>query len=99
MSSLPPGSGRWIANKCARKSGSENLMRIVIPDDYQNMVDRLDCYNLIRHHEITRYREPARNLDHLVERLADADVVVSIREGGGFSRALLDRVRRVRCVR
>jgi clan AA aspartic protease (TIGR02281 family) len=35
-------------------------MKIVIPDDYQNLVDRLDCYNLIRHHEIVRYREPAR---------------------------------------
>ena len=67
-------------------------MKIVIPDDYQNLVDRLDCYNLIRHHEITRYREPARDLDHLVERLLDADVVVSIRERIEFSRALLERL-------
>ena len=29
-------------------------MKIVIPDDYQNIVDRLDCHNLIRHHEIIR---------------------------------------------
>jgi len=48
-------------------------MKIVIPDDYQNLVDHLDCYDLIRQHEIIRYREPARDLDQLVERLSDAD--------------------------
>ena len=67
-------------------------MKIVIPDDYQDMVDRLDCFSLIRHHDVTRYREPARDLDQLVERLKDADVVVSIRERVNFSRALLMRL-------
>ncbi len=67
-------------------------MKIVIPNDYQDMVDQLPCYSLIRHHDVTRYREPARDLDQLVERLADADVVVSIRERVEFSRALLERL-------
>ncbi|HZD61746.1 MAG TPA: tripartite tricarboxylate transporter substrate-binding protein, partial [Xanthobacteraceae bacterium] len=43
----------------------------------------------IRHHDVIRYREPARDLAALVERLHDADVVVSIRERVEFSRALL----------
>src|SRR5258708_760366 len=73
-------------------------MKIVIPADYQNLVDRLDCYNLIRHHEIVRYRDPARDLDHLVERLADADVVVSIRERIEFSRALLERLPKLKLI-
>src|SRR6202163_335190 len=73
-------------------------MKIVIPDDYQNLVDRLDCYNLIRHHEIARYREPARDLDQLVERLAGADVVVSIRERVEFSRALLERLPKLKLI-
>jgi D-3-phosphoglycerate dehydrogenase len=67
-------------------------MKIVIPDDYQDMVDQLQCYSLIRHHDVTRYREPARDLDQLVERLKDADVVVSIRERVDFSRKLLERL-------
>src|SRR5258706_13955061 len=67
-------------------------MKIVIPDDYQDMVDRLPCFSLIRHHDVRRYREPARDLDQLVERLKDADVVVSIRERVEFSRALLERL-------
>jgi D-3-phosphoglycerate dehydrogenase / 2-oxoglutarate reductase len=67
-------------------------MKIVIPDDYQDMIDQLPCFSLIRHHDVVRYREPARDLDQLVERLKDADVVVSVRERVTFSRELLERL-------
>ncbi len=67
-------------------------MKIAIPDDYQDVVDKLECFSLIKHYDVTRYREPARDFDHLVERLRDADVVVSIRERVEFSRALLERL-------
>ena len=67
-------------------------MKIVIPDEYQDMVHRLPSYALIRHHDVVRYRTPARDLDQLVERLRDADVVVAIRERVKFSRALLLRL-------
>ena len=73
-------------------------MKIVIPDDYQDMVDQLACFSLIRHHDVTRYREPARDLDQLVERLRDADVVVSIRERVEFSRALLERLPKLKLI-
>jgi D-3-phosphoglycerate dehydrogenase len=73
-------------------------MKIVIPDDYQDMVDELECFSLIRHHDVTRYREPARDLDQLVERLRDADVVVSIRERVEFSRALLERLPKLKLI-
>jgi D-3-phosphoglycerate dehydrogenase / 2-oxoglutarate reductase len=71
-------------------------MKIVIPDDYQDMVHKLACYSLISKHDVTRYREPARNLDQLVERLRDADVVVAVRERVNFSRALLERLPRLK---
>jgi D-3-phosphoglycerate dehydrogenase len=67
-------------------------MRIAIPDDYQDMIDQIPCYDLIRHHDVTRYRTPARDLDQLVERLAEADVVVAIRERVEFRRPLLERL-------
>src|SRR3954466_9308433 len=67
-------------------------MKIVIPDDYQDMVDQLPCFSMIRHHDVKRYREPAKDLDQLVERLRDAEVVVSVRERVEFSRALLERL-------
>jgi D-3-phosphoglycerate dehydrogenase len=73
-------------------------MKIVIPDDYQDMVDQLECFALIRHHEVTRYRAPARDLDELTLRLRDADVIVSIRERVEFSRALLERLPRLKLI-
>jgi D-3-phosphoglycerate dehydrogenase / 2-oxoglutarate reductase len=73
-------------------------MKIVIPDDYQDVVDQLDCFALIRHHEVTRYRAPARDLDELALRLRDADIVVSIRERVEFSRALLERLPRLKLI-
>jgi len=71
-------------------------MKIVIPDDYQDIVHQLPSYALIRHHDVVRYRTPARDLDQLVERLGDADVVVAIRERVNFSRALLLRLPRLK---
>ncbi len=71
-------------------------MKIVIPDDYQDMVDQLACFDLIRHHDVTRYREPATSFEQLVERLRDAEVVVAIRERVEFSRALLERLPKLR---
>jgi D-3-phosphoglycerate dehydrogenase len=73
-------------------------MKIVIPDDYQDFVDRLECFSLIRHHDVIRYREPARDLDHLIERLCDAEVVVSIRERVEFSRALIERLPKLKLI-
>lgn len=67
-------------------------MRIVIPDDYQDIVHRLKCFELLRGHEVQRFREPARDEDELAERLADAQVVVAIRERVAFPRSLLERL-------
>src|SRR5215813_800592 len=73
-------------------------MKIVIPDDYQDMVHRLPSYALIRHHDVVRYRAPARDLDQLAERLQAADVAVAIRERVNFSRALLSRLPRLKLI-
>ena len=73
-------------------------MRIVIPDDYQDMVNQLDCFSLIRHHEVTLYREPARDLTQLIERLSKADVAVAIRERVEFSSALLENLPRLKLI-
>jgi D-3-phosphoglycerate dehydrogenase len=73
-------------------------MKIVIPDDYQDMVDQLDCFSLIRHHEVTRYREPAKTLDQLADRLRDADVIVLIRERTELCRSLIERLPKLRLI-
>ena len=53
---------------------------------------RLKCFELLRGHEVLRFREPARDADELAERLADAQVVVAIRERVAFPRSLLKRL-------
>ncbi|HZT52527.1 MAG TPA: D-2-hydroxyacid dehydrogenase family protein [Stellaceae bacterium] len=73
-------------------------MKIVIPDDYQDMVHRLPCYALIAGHEVTRYRAPAADFGELVARLEEAEVVVAIRERVRFSRALIERLPRLRLI-
>src|SRR5262249_31154611 len=89
LAATPP---RPSPNSGREKKGKTPSMKIAIADDYQDMVHKLACYSLIAAHDVTRYRKPARGLDELVERLRDADVVVAVRERVRFSRALLERL-------
>src|ERR1700676_5342020 len=73
-------------------------MKIVIPDDYQDTIHKLDAFTLLAGHEVTRYRTPARDLDELVERLKPAEIVVEIRERIDFSRALIERLPNLRLI-
>lgn len=73
-------------------------MKIVIPDDYQDIADKVAAYSLIHHHVVTRHTDSEHDLDTLVARLGDADVVVSIRERVPFTRALLERLPRLRLI-
>ena len=67
-------------------------MKIVIPDDYQDVVDRLACFSLLAGHDVVRYREPAGDFETLVERLRPAEAIVAIRERVEFSRRLIERL-------
>jgi D-3-phosphoglycerate dehydrogenase len=67
-------------------------MKIVIPDDYQDMIHKLDAFRLLDGHAVVRYRAPARDVDELVARLEPAEIVVEIRERIRFSRALIERL-------
>jgi D-3-phosphoglycerate dehydrogenase / 2-oxoglutarate reductase len=69
-----------------------NGLHIVIPDEYQDAVERLACYSLLDGHNVTRYREPAESFEALVERLRPADVIVAIRERVNFNRPLIERL-------
>ncbi|HXP03365.1 MAG TPA: D-2-hydroxyacid dehydrogenase family protein [Stellaceae bacterium] len=73
-------------------------MKIVIPDDYQDTIHKLDAFKLLAGHEVTRYRTPARDLDELVERLHPAECIVEIRERIDFSRVLIERLPNLRLI-
>src|SRR6187397_2868974 len=97
MASAQTGSRRVVSSAQAAALRATR-MKIVIPDDYQDMVDRLECFALLRGHDVVRYRAPARNAEELAERLRDADVVVAIRERVEFSRALLEQLPRLKLI-
>ena len=73
-------------------------MRVVIPDDYQDCLHTLDCYAVLREHEVARHRRPARDEAHFAELLRDADAVVAVRERSDFPRSLLERLPRLKLI-
>lgn len=73
-------------------------MRIVIPDDYQDMIPALPSYALLAGHEVTRYRAPARDRAELVARLRPAEVIVAIRERVSFTRDLIAELPNLRLI-
>ena len=44
-------------------------MRIVIPDDYQDIVRRLDCYPALKGHEVTIHHDTVKGTDALARQL------------------------------
>jgi D-3-phosphoglycerate dehydrogenase / 2-oxoglutarate reductase len=73
-------------------------MNIVIPDDYQDAVRRLDCFAKLRGHDVTVLNDTARDLATLEERFRDADALVLIRERTAIGDELLSRLPRLRLI-
>ncbi|WP_286914734.1 D-2-hydroxyacid dehydrogenase family protein [Flavobacterium sp. UBA4197] len=67
-------------------------MKIIIPDDYQNAVMHLDCFKLLKDHQVVIYNETEQDIDKLAAKFSDADVLVLIRERTEISEALLSRL-------
>jgi D-3-phosphoglycerate dehydrogenase len=73
-------------------------MKIVIPDDYQGAVSRLECFTKLAGHEVLIYRDTVKDIDTLVERFHDADALVLIRERTAITAALLERLPRLKLI-
>jgi D-3-phosphoglycerate dehydrogenase len=73
-------------------------MNIVIPDDYQDAVRRLDCFAKLRGHDVTVFNDTVKDLATLEERFRDADALVLIRERTAISDELLARLPRLRLI-
>ncbi len=67
-------------------------MKIAILDDYQDVVHKLDCFQLLADHEVKVFNNSARGLGQLAIRLAPFDALVLIRERTAFPRALLAKL-------
>lgn len=67
-------------------------MRIVIPDDYQQAVEQLDCFALLAGQDVAVYTDIVDDIDTLAERFESADALVLIRERTKITEELLARL-------
>jgi D-3-phosphoglycerate dehydrogenase len=90
-----PASGFLHFQDCLIRSP---FMHIAILDDYQDCVRRLLCYALLADHDVKVFTRSARGIGQLAIRLAPFDALVLIGQRTTLSRALLDRLPRLRLV-
>jgi D-3-phosphoglycerate dehydrogenase len=64
-------------------------MKIVIPDDYQDAVRSLDCFEKVAGHDVTIYRDVVKDVETLAGRFQEADALVLIRERTAVTEPLL----------
>jgi len=60
-------------------------MIIAISDDYHGVVPTLDCFQLLKDHEVRVFRDAAPPFRRMVDLLHDADIIVPIRERTRFT--------------
>ena len=69
------------------------MARVAILDDYQNVARRMaDWASLPAGTDVVVFADHLKETDAVAKRLADFDAVVAMRERTPFSRALLERL-------
>jgi D-3-phosphoglycerate dehydrogenase len=73
-------------------------MNIVILDDYQDVVRKLDCAAKLENYPAKVYTNTVKGIGQLSVRLKDADVIILIRERTGLNRALIEKLPRLKMI-
>lgn len=73
-------------------------MKILILDDYQDVVRHLDCFARLQGHEVRVLTAPAAGVGQLAVRLRDAEALVLTRERTRMTDALLARLPNLRLI-
>jgi D-3-phosphoglycerate dehydrogenase len=73
-------------------------MKIAVIDDYQDAFRKLDCYARLKDHEVVVYHDTEKDPSRLAERLKDADAVILTQQRSPFSRALAERLPKLRLI-
>lgn len=66
--------------------------RIAIPDDYQKVIKTLDCFDLLKGHDITIIHDYTPNPKRLAAKLNDPDILVLTRTRTKVNKALLQHL-------
>jgi D-3-phosphoglycerate dehydrogenase / 2-oxoglutarate reductase len=67
-------------------------MNISILDDYHDTLRTLGCFSKLSDHNVAIWNDHVQDVDRLAERLADAEVVVLIRERTHIRAPLFERL-------
>jgi len=73
-------------------------MNIVILDDYQDVVRKLQCASKLEHYPAKVYTNTVKGLGQLSVRLKDADVIVLIRERTVMTRQLIEKLPKLKLI-
>lgn len=73
-------------------------MNIVILDDYQDAVRKLECASKLEAHQAKVYTNTVKGMGQLAVRLKDADVIVLIRERTHITRQLIDKLPKLKLI-
>jgi D-3-phosphoglycerate dehydrogenase len=73
-------------------------MNIVILDDYQDAVRKLDCAVKLEHYPAKVYTNTVKGMGQLSVRLKDADILVLIRERTHLTRAIIEKLPRLKLI-
>jgi D-3-phosphoglycerate dehydrogenase len=73
-------------------------MKISILDDYHDTLRTLACFGKLAGHDVTIWNDHVQDVDTLAQRLADAEVLVLIRERTKIRSALLERLPNLRLI-
>ena len=78
--------------------GTIGCMNVVILDDYQDAVRKLQCASKLEAYPAKVYTNTVKGLGQLSVRLRDADIIVLIRERSHISRQLVEKLPRLRMI-
>ncbi|CAF1289606.1 unnamed protein product [Adineta steineri] len=73
-------------------------MNITILDDYSDTIRTLECYRKLNNHNVTIWNDHVQDIDILVQRLKNTDVLVLIRERTHISGDLLKQLPRLKLI-
>ena len=82
----------------ASRQGTIVPMNIVILDDYQDVVRKLDCAAKLDAYNAKVYTNTVKGFGQLSVRLKDADILVLIRERTHLNRQLLEKLPRLKLI-
>ncbi|CAF1456715.1 unnamed protein product [Adineta steineri] len=73
-------------------------MNITILDDYSDTIRTLECYRKLNNHNVTIWNDHVQDIDILVQRLKNTDILVLIRERTQISGDLLKQLPRLKLI-